>query len=88
MQILQFDCAIVTHTYSWACMYSLLSLPSYFLWVYEVILTKHGCHFKKQQAIKVKELNILIYHYYLLVRTSSMYLLSKFELKFHHITPK
>ena len=44
------------------------------------ILPKHGCHFK-QLLISAKVLNILIYCYYLLVKRSSMHLLSKFELK-------
>ena len=59
------------------------------------ILPKHGCHFKqevrtpcfKQLLIKAKVLNILIYCYYLLVRRSSMHLLSKFKLKSTISTP-
>ena len=68
----------------WACEYQyslhLLFSSSLLLWAYEAILPKHGCHFK-QPLIKAKVLNILIYCYYLLVRRSSMHLLSKFELK-------
>ena len=47
---------------------------------YEAILPKHGCHIK-QLLIKAKVLNILTFFYCLLVKRSSMRLLSKFELK-------
>ena len=57
---------------SWACMYSLPLHPSIYhsSWAY---------HFR--QLIKAKVLNTWIYCCYLLVRKSSMHLLSKFELK-------
>ena len=45
-----------------------------------LFLPINGCHFKKL-LLKAKVLNTLIYCYYLLVRRSSMHLLSKFKLK-------
>ena len=71
----------------WACIYSLPLLLSYnitppgpMLYDYEPFLQKLECLFK-QLLIKAKVLNTLIYCCYLLVRRSSMHLLSKFELK-------
>ena len=61
--------------------------PSLFLQVYEANLPKRGCHFKLL-ILKAKVLNSLIYCYYLLVRRSSMHLLSKFELKIPPFQPQ
>ena len=57
-----------------------------FLWGYEVILPKHGCHFK-QLLIKAKVLNILMNCYYLQGGPPCIYS-PNMSSKFHHLNPK